>query len=723
MYKLIFTLFLFFVLCLYSSIAYSQNYEDENEEEREKNEQQSEDTLKGELQEIVITGTRTFKRIIDIPYSVFRVGKEEIRYGRNVTAKDLLADVPGLFLQTRYGNDVRISIRGFGTRSNSGIRGIRVLLDGIPESDPDGETSIDGIDYTSLGGIEVVKGNLSSLYTNAPGGVINFLSDINFTNSFVRSTSEIGQFGLFQNGLKLGLKDKNYNYYLSYTYRNYQGYRQHSSEYRHLLNTILQTFPNATSSLTVFGNYTDGLQKLPGSLTKEEYDEDPQQAYFQAVSSDFKRITQKGRIAVRYNKSFERFNDMELTVYGAMRNLDFTTNTLYSVRKKNIFGSTGRYVNKMPVFGRDNEFSAGVDYFFVSGPLTAFNNVNGQPGDELRSENQESQYNLGFYFQDQINLIQGKLYFLTSGRFDKVDFQNDDDLFRQRNSQRSFQKFTPKFAFNYKLNPNNAVYTSYGFGFDTPSSSELENYPGSSNNGFTTLNPDLNPQSSRNFELGIKGEFVDKSRKVLRKAFYEVTFFNTQIDDEIIPFVLSDKTYFRNAAKTNRTGIELGLKFEPLRKFDVILNYTFTNFVYDEYIARTYDSIGTPVDVNYSGNRVPSVPQHLINFIAEHEFEITEHVEGLFIFDCDYVSKMFVDDQNSESTNSYFYANFLAGINYNIGNLGLILSGGVNNIFNKKYVGFININANPEFPLNQRRYYEPGDPRNFYLNLNASFRL
>src|SRR4030095_7201645 len=272
------------------------------------------DTLKGEeieTEEVVITGTRTYKKIIDIPYSVFRVEKTEMTYGRNVNAKDVLQDVPGLFLQSRYGNDVRISIRGFGTRSNSGVRGIRILQDGIPESEPDGETAIDGIDFTSLGGIEVVKGNLSSLYTNSPGGVVNFLSDVMFTKNFVRMTNEIGDYGLFQNGLKVGLISPKYRFFISYSYRNFNGYRPHSQEFIHLVNTVFDNYIDNKTTLSIFGNFVRGKIKLPGSLTKEEYDADPFQAYDVAVSSDYKRISEKGRAAVRFRKLFGRNNEHE----------------------------------------------------------------------------------------------------------------------------------------------------------------------------------------------------------------------------------------------------------------------------------------------------------------------------------------------------------------------------------------------------------------------------
>ena len=110
------------------------------------------DTLNIELGEVVITGTRVFKRIIDIPYSVVRINNMSYRYDKKAGADDMLSGVPGMFIQSRYGNhDVRISIRGFGSKSNSGIRGIRILLDDIPESEPDGQTRIEAIDFNSIG--------------------------------------------------------------------------------------------------------------------------------------------------------------------------------------------------------------------------------------------------------------------------------------------------------------------------------------------------------------------------------------------------------------------------------------------------------------------------------------------------------------------------------------------------------------------------------------------
>lgn len=715
----------FFLTIVFTLPAFCQDNEEEKEYEEEKTETDTTKRKTTALEEIVITGTRTDKKIIDIPFSVFRIEKKELLFGRDFNAKDILQDVPGLFIQTKFGSDVRISIRGFGTRSSTGVRGIRILQDGFAESEPDGETSMDAIDYSSLGGVEVVKGNQSSLYPNSPGGVINFLSDMSFTKPFVKTSSQFGSYDLLQNGVRAGITGDNSKLFLSYTYRNYKGYRDHGSEYTHLVNANYVAYLNPTTTFSVFSNYTRGFIRFPGALNQQEFIANPTQAYFQAVSSDFKRESQKGRLGLKYKTAWGKnnSNEIELLGFGAIKDLKFTTNVLYNIKYKYVLGTTARYTNRHPILNRENEFTAGFDYNFVTGPLTAFSNLNGVKGDDLQAQNTETQSNYGLFAINQLNIYKGKLYFLFSGRYDKVTITNNDELFAVRNSTRSFDRFTPKAALNYKLTSTVSAYTSFGFGFDTPSATELENFIYSSDNGISTLNPDLKPQTSKNFEIGIKGNIFNRGSKFFKKALFEFTLFNTQVNDEIIPVVVTDRVFYRNAAKTNRLGFESGIKIEPFERADLIVNYTFTNFKYDKYVSRVYTGTGDPIDVDYSGNRVPAVPQHLVNFIFETEPELMSHLDLLTIFDCDYVSKMYADDQNSTISGAYLYANIMAGLEYKSDKLNIIFSGGFRNIFDRKYAGFLNINANPELPPGARRYFELGEPRNFYSNLVLTYKI
>lgn len=223
-------------------------------------------------------------------------------------------------MQSRYGNhDVRISIRGFGSRSNTGICGVRMLLDGIPESEPDGQTRIEAIGFNALGSIEVTGGNASAIYTNAQGGVINFISDIKFYKPFVWSFNEFGEFGEFgmrKNSLKFGVAADKLRFMSAFTYTNYKGYREHSEEYQKMFNSVLETEVGSVSTLSVLTNFVSGAIRLPGSLTLSQFETNPNQANTSDKGRDAKRDSRKGRLAVRFNSMFGKSLNNEIEGMG-----------------------------------------------------------------------------------------------------------------------------------------------------------------------------------------------------------------------------------------------------------------------------------------------------------------------------------------------------------------------------------------------------------------------
>jgi iron complex outermembrane receptor protein len=693
-------------LLFFSSLALAQEEEAES------------DTVRYEIEQVTTIGTRSTERIIDIPYSVFSVDKKELSFGRKTSAKDVLADVPGMFLQSRFGNtDLRISLRGFGTRSNSGARAVRILVDGIPESDPDGESVLDAIDFTSLGGVEVAKGNLSSLYANAPGGVINFMSDLYFPRDYVGAITQVGKFGLWHGGVKLGLLNENNRFFVTQNYSNLDGYRARSQQYLNLTNFAYEAYLPNLSTISILGNYVNGLNRLPGPLTKQEFESDPFQASAIAIAQDFKRITRKGKLGVRYNTEFgvPRKNELELTLYGAFKDLERTDNDYYTFAERRTLGAWIRYTNRSTIRNHSNTLTLGIDYAHQAGPVTDFDNLFGTKGPSVQNEYIESLNNLGIYFINKFSLIEDTFDFTLSTRFDRNVFNRDIFIpFGFTDTTMTFNKFAPKVGLNYKLTRSIALYSSYGLSYDIPALSEMANTPISSNIRYS-LNPDLGPQQTYNFEMGIKGNLVDPERVFMPKLFFDVTFFHYTIKDEIIPFAINQRTYYRNAALTNRTGLEIGIKSHPLRHFEMVLNYTYTRFRYKEYVTTVYSPSGTSVE-DYSGNTVPSIPAGLLNFIMMYELELNEDLEALFLWDCDYISRMFVNDQNTETAPVYFYGNFLLGLNLKMEDFGAVLYAGMHNIFDRRYAGFINVN---EF---YGRYYETGEPRSAYAGLKISYR-
>ncbi len=684
------------------------------------------DTIEYKIDEIVITGSRLEQKIIDIPYPVIRINQNSWITSRKIGVQDVLLTVPGLFLQPRYGNhDTRITIRGYGSRSNSGIRGVRILLDGIAESEPDGQTRIEAIDFDAIGRIEVVRGYSSSLYANAPGGVINFMTDKFFPVSFLQLNNEFGSYDLRKNGFKLGVNSKNSRFMASYSYQNYKGYRQHSQEYQHRLNSLLEVDFTPQSKLSVYGYYVNGLIKLPGSLTLTQYNENDTMAKPLSLSRDEKRISKKGRVGVTLLSSIEKGNmkhTLEATGYGTIKIFDRTART-YRIFTRYGIGGTLRYVNKY-TFGsklkskqRTNEFTIGTDLFYQDGPIREFKNVGGQKGDDLIGVSNEVIANVGVYALNQIDIIPQKLSFLVSGRFDKVIFDSKDELAGFSDTSRIFQAFTPKAALNFKLTPHIALYTSFGFGFDSPAGNELDNHLFTSDGGMHTINPDLKAQKSTSFELGIKGEIAGLKKKYFKNTFFEVSFYNTKIEDVIVPFVVDNNVFFRNAAVAKRTGLEVGVSSELIKGLTFKGAFTYQNFKYDTYLAGSIDTVGILTNVDYSGSKEASNPDNFFTGELMYQHTIAKKYTLYVKSNIQYVGGMFVNDANTDSlkTAPYTLVNGQVGIDCNFDKFRLVAYGGLNNIADKKYVAFININSD------RREFYESGPKRNFFGGLTLAY--
>ena len=678
----------------------------------------TEDTLFRELNEVVITATRMPERIIDIPYSVVRLNYSNYQFDRRIGANDMLSAVPGLFLQSRYGNhDVRFSIRGFGSRSNSGIRGIRILLDDIPESEPDGQTRIEAIDFNSIGRIEIVKGSASSLYTNAPGGVVNFINDIEFDNSSLVQFNQVGSFGLFRNGIKAAVRTDKYRFLTTYSYQNYNGYREHNNEYWHILNTVVETTPSEHTRLTILGYFVDGRIKLPGSLTKEEFEQDPYQANQRSIDRDEKRITTKGRLGIRYNATFGRKlnNNIEVTAYGTIKYFERTSRE-YRVINRYGLGFSGKYINRQQIGKRTNEVMVGGDIFAQPARVEFYENINGNRGDQIQQLTSENITNKGLYFSDNFEILPDKMFVLLTGRYDNVRYRLDEETLPSRDGHLRFHVFTPKIALNYKILPLIALYTSFGYSFDSPANNELD-----SPDPVYLFNQDLKPQESQNFEVGIKGKLYQRNNKWFKRVLFEATGFYIVVDNEIVPFEVLGDVFFRNAAKTHRLGTELGGLVEIWENLNFEASYTWSHFRYKSYEALIIeiDSTGDFIETarDFAGNIVPSVPVNNLYIALSYSHPFGKHFNIFAKLSYQGISGLWVDDANSDETAPYSLLNSVVGVDIRFGKFNLMFSGGVNNIFDAKYVGFTNTNSA------DKRFYEAGAPRDYFVSLNLGYRF
>ena len=480
----------------------------------------------------------------------------------------------------------------------------------------------------------------------------------------------------------------------------------------------MQIEPGDKTKLDIYGYFADGLIKLPGSLTKQEFNDNPFQANKTDLSRDSKRLSKKGRVGLRFNTLFgkKENNEIELTTYGTIKYFHRTAKD-YRIMDRYGVGGSFRFVNRSQFFDKDNEFSIGSDLYYQTGPVASYNNINGKKGDLLGALTDETIANTGFYFQNTFNLLKNRMDLLITGRYDKVLFDNVNELLEIQNYTRSFEAFTPKIALNFKIMPFIALYTSYGLSFDSPAGNEMDNPP-TSTNPQKLLNPDLNPQKSKNFEVGIKGNLVYRGTKFFNNIYFEATFFNIIIEDEIVPFEVFGDVFFRNSAKTNRKGIEIGTGLEIFKGLDLKTAYTFSDFKYDTYIARTIeDSSGVIVtrDRDFSNLIVPSVPKHNFSIDLSYQHKILSNVTAFIKGHYWYVSDMFVDDGNTEQNDSYQLFNSTAGLDLQFNKFNVLFSFGVINMLDKVYSAFININSA------KRQFYEAGEPRNYFANLRFGY--
>ncbi|MDP2366239.1 MAG: TonB-dependent receptor, partial [Ignavibacteria bacterium] len=412
-------------------------------------------------------------------------------------------------------------------------------------------------------------------------------------------------------------------------------------------------------------------------------------------------------------------NEFEVTGYGTIKYFERTART-YRIFDRYGLGGSVKYSNKSKIFERNNIFTVGGDLFYQAGPVSEYNNINGLKGDNLIAQIDETVGNNGVYFLNNFEIYNKQLYFLISGRYDNVYFDLINRLLASLNDNRRFEDFTPKFALNYKVTPSIAVYTSFGYSFDSPAGNELDDYPRLIRPA-KLINPDLKPQHSTNFELGIKGSLINEENEFLTKNLFELTFFNTIVEDEIVPFEVYGDVFFRNSAKTNRRGLEAGITSEIFDGLKATLSYTFSDFAYDQYAAISIDldSTGqiTESSQDYSGSVVPSVPKHNFVFALAYQLQLNSNVTAFAKGTYQSISGMFVNDANSDETLGYQILNSTLGLDMLWGGFNVLLSGGVNNILDQSYVGFININSA------NGRFYEVGEPQSFFASLKLGYQF
>jgi iron complex outermembrane receptor protein len=649
------------------------------------------------LDEIVVSATRTESSLRDVARSVSVINKERIQNATQQLGLDeALAGVPGLYIQNRYNfsGDLRVSLRGFGARSSFGIRGIRILVDGIPETLPDGQGGVDSIDMGSAQSIEVLRGPASSLYGNASGGVIAVTSELGTNDPFVEGKIAGGEFGFKQYGVKAAGKISSTDYLLNVSRTELEGYREHSAFRGTQLNARLGIPFNDNDRLLVAANFTDQpLAQDPGGINAAQAASDPSSARDRNVLFDAGEVLQQQRLGFVYER---KRSSGTLTLRNHYVWRDFANKLPFTdggaVDLDRFFYGFGAQFSLGEALPDNVDLAFGVDYDHQDDDRQRFDNNDGAIGN-LGFDQNEQVDSIGFYIQGEYRL--NDAWAVQAGlRYDELSYDVTDRYIANGDSSGSldFDEVSPSLGVNFKT-ADGVLFANYSSSFETPTTTELANPDASG--GF---NPELRPQLANNYELGFKGTIDD--------LFYEVSLFQIDLRDELIPYELEEfpgRTFYSNAGASDRTGIETAFRWQHESGFAIDASYTWSDFIFDEFA----DDDGN----DFSGNQMPGLPGQFgyvgLNYATGNGFS------GLL--ETTYSGDLYANNDNSANVESYLVSNLRFSIDIESSKLLFRVYAGVNNLFDKSYNNNIRINAFGD------RFYEPAPTRNFYAGLVVTF--
>jgi len=652
------------------------------------------------IEELTVTATRTPKEITRVPAAVSSVGKPAIQLGRRqVSIAESLQRVPGVFLQNRtnHAQDLRISIRGFGARSSFGIRGIRLIVDGIPATLPDGQAQVDNIDLGSSERIDVLRGPASSLYGPSSGGVIQIESETGPEDAFLSARVAAGRYGYQKYQAKAGGRWGALDYMTSLSRLDDDGYRQHASAENVLFNGRFGYAIDESSDLGLTLSVVHAPRADdPGALTAEEVETDRRQAAPRNVLFDAGESVDQQQFGLRYRKRFGEWHAVEAVNHYVWRQFDnqlpFTNGG--SVGLNRFFAGGGlRYVYSRPVLEHDNRLMAGFEINAQRDARKRYQNDDGDRG-ALVFDQDEDVTSYGVYLQDEFRLLRD-LELTVGVRYDSVVFDVDDHFGSDDGGRLHFSEWSPSAGLVYSPLPSINLFANVSTGFETPTTSELANPDGSG--GF---NDDLEAQKSLGAELGVQGMLPGRLR-------YQVVGFHIGVDDELVPYEVPSmpgRTFYENAGSSKRSGVEVALAAEPCEGLTTSVAYTFSHFEFDHFRSDEGD---------FDGNRIPGVPRHQV--WAELAYA---HPTGLYAaWEIVYASDLYADNANRVTSDAYVISNLRLGWAGRIGRWEIGPFLGLDNLFDEEYSDNVRLNA--AFG----RYFEPAPGFNVYGGLSAGYHF
>lgn len=673
-------------------------------------------------QTMVVTAAPTTVSELDTPAAVSVVNGDEMRQAApRVNLSESLGAVPGLQVQNRqnYAQDLQLSIRGFGSRSTYGVRGLRIYVDGIPATMPDGQGQTSNIDIGSVDTIEVLRGPFSALYGNSSGGVINVTSQTGTQPPTVEASSYYGSFGTWHYGMKAtgavgdGSHAGDVDYTVSTNRFTTHGYRDHSGARKNLANARLGVRINDVSKLTLLLNSVDIKANDAGGLTADEWRDNPRQSP-RGDQYNTRKNTRQTQAGLRYERQLSAQDDLSVMMYAGERETTQFQSIPRAPQLKpshagGVIDLTRHYQGIDTRLTHRGELlvpvtlTAGLDYENMSERRKGYENfvmVNGAPqyGEQgaLRRNERNLMWNVDPYLQTQWQLTD-KLSLDAGVRYSSVWFDSNDYYITPGNGDdsgdASYHKWLPAGSLKYALTDAWNVYLSAGRGFETPTINELS-YRSDNQSG---LNFGLKPSTNDTVEIG--------SKTRIGNGLFTAALFQTNTDNEIVVDSSSGgRTSYKNAGKTRRQGMELGLDQQFGESWHLKAAWTWLDATYRTNVCD---------DASCNGNRIPGIARNMGYASFGYQPE-----QGWYAgSDIRYMSDIMANDENTAKAPSWTVVGLTTGYKWSYGRMDMDLFGRIDNLFDREYVGSVIVNES------NGRYYEPAPGRNYGIGLNLAWRF
>ncbi|MEN8275435.1 TonB-dependent receptor [Acinetobacter seifertii] len=665
-----------------------------------------------------VEATHTDTTYLQTPASVFRIDAPRADSSSQVNLTEVVKGIPSLQIRNRenYAQDLQLSMRGFGARSTFGVRGIRLYVDGIPATMPDGQGQTSNIDLTSLDHVEVLTGPFSSLYGNSSGGTILTSTKEGQGKDSIELSYSGGSHNKSRAGLVLqgGAKGANEpSYIISSSYFDTDGYREHSGADKILNNAKLSWNLDDGSKINWVTNYVKINADDPQGLTHDQWNANPKQQVPFLKQFNVRKDIEQTQTGVTWSKPINDKNELYAMAYLGNRQVtqyqsipkstqDASINHAGGVIdfERNYYGADFRWTGKelLP----NTTVSVGVALDAMDEDRKGYENfnlVNGQPSygvkGKLRRDEDNTLWNIDPYLQASWQF--SPTWRLDTGvRYSNVHYKSKDNYLSNGDDsgKTDYDKVLPSAALSWQILPELMAYVSYAKGFETPTFTEMAYQIDTTKAGF---NFDLKPSTSDTYEAGLKSQN--------QLGDFTLAVFQTKTKNDIVSAGSSNgRSTFRNADKTLREGVEFAWNKKLWRDLTATASYAYLDATFDADIPALGNIAQIP-----SGNKIPGIAKN--QAYASLAWQPSHGLYGGV--DVQYMDKVYVNDTNSDAAPSYSVTSANIGYAWDLGDWKVKSFARVDNLFDKNYAGSVIVNDGND------RYFEPADGRNWSAGLRV----